>query len=1003
MGHASVLCLVQQKSLGVIRSEATALQKCQPVSHASQQSLLCVLEMFRLLARGDDYYPHPQVKVVTLTTERYSSQENSVLNKSILVRSLALAFGGASLAMSATQDVQAQTATNAQQLERITVTGSNIRRTDTETIAPVEVITRAEIERSGKVTLAEVLTTIPSNTGGSFNETANSFAPGSSGASLRGLGQKATLVLINGRRVAGYGFAQNIQDSFVDLNSIPASAVERVEILKDGASAIYGSDAIAGVINVILRKDFQGVEVAAGAGHSKPVNDYRASIAAGFGDLASDRYNVSGVLDFYKRDEARMSDTEFAPSRDLRGKYAGGRNFQSLTAGGTWTSGNFRRANADCKNVLTFDDAVNAGLLTPNQAALPLNGTAAGNVHQTGNTWCARDFSNSFTVIPENQRVGFIGRGTFDLTSTVQAYAELGLSHNETKFHFQEPFFAGTTGLYPVNAAGDLAIFPFNITFAPSSAGNPFGTNATYSGVLNDLGTRDSKIISDSFRVLAGAKYALGKWDLDSAVNLSRSDAKQDSRILTKQGTADAFGITTAPQPPQPVSTASLYNLNQPSLNSQALRDSMMANNPRSSKSDLVALDTKATTEIFDLPAGAVGLAVGAEFRHEQIKDRPSTLASTGGVLGQGATNVDGSRNSYATFAELAVPLTATIESQLALRDDHYSDFGNALTPKLGLKFKPVPEFLVRANWGRGFRAPSLPEITKSSAFFFTAIAQPAGPNAGNFTQIAGSISANPNLKPEKSRNWDLGFVFAPTKDMSVGVDLFEVKWANQVVFQDFQAIADDPTDPRAIRAADGSVLAVNGNYENATEILMRGIDIDASYAFRTSIGKFTAKFNGSYVDTYQYVDAGGDRHDFAGSNEAWDYLNTSAIPRWKAVVSLDWDQGPWSATAKVNYIAGYRRSEGLSSANLRFFTGPNANTIPQTGLLPFKAPPFTTFDLFGSYQVTSKFTLNASVLNLTNRLPPFDPVFSTTYFYDRFTYDVRGRIVRVGASYKFL
>ena len=163
-----------------------------------------------------------------------------------------LALGSVSLA-------HAQTATT----EKTVITGSNIKRIDAETVAPVDIITREQIERTGLPTIAEVLRNVPANTGGSFNEQfSNSFAPGASGISLRGLGQKTTLVLINGRRTGGYGFAQNIQDTFVDLNSIPSSAVERVEVLKDGASAIYGSDAIAGVVNIILRRDFRGAEVA---------------------------------------------------------------------------------------------------------------------------------------------------------------------------------------------------------------------------------------------------------------------------------------------------------------------------------------------------------------------------------------------------------------------------------------------------------------------------------------------------------------------------------------------------------------------------------------------------------------------------------------------------------------------------------------------------------------------------------------------------------------------
>ena len=255
-----------------------------------------------------------------------------------------VALGVASLA-------QAQTATT----EKTVITGSNIKRVDAEPVSPVDIITREQIERTGKPTVAEVLRNIPANTGGSYSESfANSFAPGASGISLRGLGQKATLVLINGRRTSGYGFAQNLQDTFVDLNSIPSSAVERIEVLKDGASAIYGSDAIAGVVNIILRKDFKGVELGADAGRSEGKNDYRFNITGGFGDLAKDKYNVFGVFDYYKRDLLQFSETEFGKSRDKRNE-AGGRNSQSLTGGGTWRQltaanalTNNQRAISDC-------------------------------------------------------------------------------------------------------------------------------------------------------------------------------------------------------------------------------------------------------------------------------------------------------------------------------------------------------------------------------------------------------------------------------------------------------------------------------------------------------------------------------------------------------------------------------------------------------------------------------------------------------------------------------
>lgn len=241
-----------------------------------------------------------------------------------------------------------------QKVEKVEVTGSNIKRTDVETVAPVDVITREQIEKSGQPTIAEVLRNVPANSGNSYNESfSNSFAPGASGISLRGLGQKATLVLINGRRTAGYGFAQNLQDTFVDLNSIPSAAVERIEVLKDGASAIYGSDAIAGVVNVILRKDYKGIEMSAGAGTAAGKNDYRFSATGGFGDLGKDKFSVLGVFDYYKRDLVKLSDTDFGASRDWRGRAGGGRNFDSLTGLGTW------------------QQYTNAGVATQNFQAVP--------------------------------------------------------------------------------------------------------------------------------------------------------------------------------------------------------------------------------------------------------------------------------------------------------------------------------------------------------------------------------------------------------------------------------------------------------------------------------------------------------------------------------------------------------------------------------------------------------------------------------------------------------
>lgn len=547
---------------------------------------------------------------------------------------------GAGCALAAAPSV-AQT--TPERLERVEVTGSNIKRTDTETVAPVEVITREEIARSGRANIAEVLRNLPANVG-SYNETStNSFAPGASGISLRGLGQATTLVLLNGRRTSGYGFAQNLSDSFVDLNSIPTAAVERIEILKDGASAIYGSDAIAGVVNIILRKDYKGLEATIGGGRFEGKNDYQFNVTGGFGDLSADKYNVFATLDYYKRDLLLESDTHFGHTRDMRGQL-GGRNNQSLTGGGTWqqyngntATTNFRAVSECPGTVLTGPQAIAAGL------------TTSATTGAASNTFCAIDYGSQFTVLPKTERYGVLSRGTFQFTPTVTGYLEVALNRAITDQTFQNTFFAGTTGL--TSTPQGLRPFPYNVTFAPGSGGNPFPTNARYNGVLYDFGTRDSHIVSDTGRGVAGLNYTIAGWDFDSAVGIARNLVTNNYKNrLRLSGASAGLGITTAVQPPIPVSTASLYNVDRPSLNSQALRDSMSADFARKATSDLKFIDTKASTEFerFKLPGGPIGMAVGGEFRKENLKDRPDVLVTSGNILGQGSTATDGDRRSYA-------------------------------------------------------------------------------------------------------------------------------------------------------------------------------------------------------------------------------------------------------------------------------------------------------------------------------------------------------------------
>lgn len=872
-------------------------------------------------------------------------------------------------------------AQQAQKVDKIEVTGSNIKRVDTETVAPVEVITREQIERSGQPTIADALRNIPANSGGSFSESfTNSFAPGAAGISLRGLGQKSTLVLINGRRVAGYGFAQNLQDTFVDLNSIPTSAVERVEILKDGASAVYGSDAIAGVVNVILRKDYKGIELGARYGEFEGKNDIRFNITGGMGDLAKDRWNIMGTLDYFKRDLLLLSETDFGHTRDMRG-HPGGRNAESLTGAGTWRqltaanalTPNFRAISECPGTVLTGPQAVARGLI-----AAPLGNTA---FNIAGNTFCSKDFNDQFTALPETERVGFLGRATFDLSDKTRAYAELGLSTIDTFQTFQAPFFAGTTGL--TQTAAGLRPFTYNINFAPGVSGNPFSTNARYNGVQADLGTRNNDITSDSFRILGGINWTAFNFDFDSAIGFSKNEVEsQNQNRMTLSGTSAAFGVPSTPQPPIPTSTAATYNLDRPSTNTQAVRDLVSITFPRKSESELKFIDTRGSTEIGKLPGGPIGLALGVEWREEKLNDTPAEVATSGNILGQGITATNGSRRNYALFAEASLPITQKIEASLAVRHDDYSDYGTSTVPKVGVKIRPTSNLLFRANWGEGFRAPTLPEISPSVATFFTSVIDPLN---NQITQISGVFAGNPNLKAEKSESWTAGFVWEPRRDMSVGVSYYNIEWKDIVAAPSFQSVVN-AGGPNVIRdPSTNAIVTVLSGYTNANVHETSGIDFDARAGFSTGVGKFTTRLSLAYIDSYKE-----DGVECAGTNGC-----TNTYPRTRYTLAQDWDTGPWSFTAQMNYIRGFQQQ--LLPAS--FFTAQDPQF--QNGTYPERLPHYRSVDLFARYTLSKNLSLSASLVNAEDKKPPYDPGFSGTTLYDFSVYSVLGRQVRVGFNYK--
>jgi iron complex outermembrane receptor protein len=867
--------------------------------------------------------------------------------KRVLV-AVAAALAGATTAAFAQQT---------QKVEKIEVTGSNIKRVDAEGPAPVQIISREQIERSGSSTVAEVLRNLPANSTASFDETfTGSFARGSAGVSLRGLGQKSTLTLINGRRMAVYAFAQNLQDSFVDLNSIPLAAIERIEVLKDGASAIYGSDAIAGVVNIILRKDYRGLEATLGGGTTSHADGQEAHVggAVGFGDLARDKYNVMFTVDYFNREHVWARDRARTSDSDYR-QYPGGENLvrSTLSNPGTY----LRRPGTN-----PFP-----GFTRQPFATCPADRI----VLFAGNNNCTENTNLYQSAIPETTRAGLFGRATFDFGNGLNGFAEVAFNSNET-FTQNPPFSVPSSQIGPGVASTVQAILPVGHN------SNPFSVPIELRYRFSDVGPRKIINTTDATRVVAGLSGTWREWQWESAVGYTRSESEQqDKNNISISGLASVIADGS-------------YNFVNNAANTAAVYDRLRANYSRFGDSTMTFIDGKATTELMQLANGPLAIAVGAEFRRAEMDDHSDTILTSGNVLGRGSTQAKGDRNITSGYAELNIPAFKNVELQLAGRADHYSDYGNSATPKVAARWTPTPQLLMRASYTKGFRAPSIAESGESNAFFFQTLQDTTrcainsvycGP-----VSVPGSFTANPDLRPEKSDSWTAGFVWEPVRDLSIGMDYYFIKQKDLVSSRDFQFILDNearyaqyvtrgaPTSDDLARGAPGPLVIVAVPFENLSKVETKGIDLDARYRWSVGGGRITVSANGSYIISF--------KQPLAPEEPPTELAGTYDLPRFRGLGSLAWDSGPWAATAIVNYVRGFQQSTAASA------------TADE------RIEDWTTFDLQAAYSGWKNLKLTVGVKNVADKEPPLAIVEALLYSFQ--SHNVRGRFFYTSLNYRF-
>ena len=873
------------------------------------------------------------------------------------------------------------------QEQRIEITGSSIKRIEGETALPVQIIKREDIVKSGVTTAAELLKTISANTaplsdGASITD-GTSGQRGFNGANLRGIGVSSTLVLLNGRRLAN--FATPGDEAGVDLNNIPAGAIERVEVLKDGASAIYGTDAIGGVINFITRRDYRGVEVGVSYADTQDggAGKKTATLSAGFGDLAKDRFNIFGVLDVQQLDSLRSTQRSWIADRALA------TTLPALMSSNTYPA-NIDISSAQ-RNALIAAGVLPTGVtrtrINPSSPKCNPPATVYAPQGPGGVLACSYDYMQDTEIYPESQKIGFVGRATLQVAADHQLFAELVQANAESTYKL---------------SPNPQRIRNLPVSLLPEiyrSVLNKPGLATTFSGIryrMTEAGNRTNEVSSDAQRLVLGATGTAAGWDYDAALSRAQNrvtDKYVDGYVLFDKFDAAVRAGTINPWGPS-------------SAAGKALIDSIKVNDEaRKSKGVTTAIDGKASRALSKLGGGDLAIAVGGEYREEKQDFNPSALLLSNNIAGDRGSSGAGdlratsdSRHVTSAFAELNAPFSKEMELQLALRHDRYSDAGSTTNPKASLRWQPSKALLMRGSLGTGFRAPSLSDLYRPTTFG-TASSFLTDPQCA---KKEGSIDlctdqwpverrSNPALKPEKSQQFSLGAVFEPSTQWNLSVDYWAIAKKDVISTLGEQIIIESPQKYNGkyiTRDADGFITNVILRKENQGRLKTAGIDLGADWkGAATEIGRISASASGTLILKY-------DRQ--FGPLEAYRsnlgvFLNDQVIQKWRHRISFNWDQGAFGLTLANQYSSSY--------------TDQNTTYDPVSDkLLPSRSvSAYSLWDLTGSWALTKDLKLRGGVLNLLNTAPPFSN--QAYYFlasYDPTYTDPRGRSYYLSLQYSF-
>ncbi|MGB0895126.1 MAG: TonB-dependent receptor plug domain-containing protein [Parashewanella sp.] len=842
---------------------------------------------------------------------------------------------------------------NGEEVERITVTGSHIKRTDMEGPSPVTSLSVEDLADTGATDLIGALAKLPSAGTGTFSTQGNSSddtSNGGSSVSLRGLGADSTLILVNGRRVSVSPFAKGIDTAFVDINSIPISAIKRVDILKDGASATYGSDAIAGVINIILRDDFEGAEVSAKYGDTSAGGGKEKNVSLVWGNQTDDSSHTF-VLDYFKRDEILYADREYSKTANQKGRT------------GDSKATDFRSSSGIPGTIALKSDS---------SKRMPdiYGKDVCAETDRVGDL-CVYDYAPHMTMIPEAERFSFNYMGKYEINDHMRGFAELNGQRSTTKVKG-----AGSPSFNELFMAGDNPNHPF----ANMPAHEFHGKDLTMRRRMVDIGNRLKENDTDYSRVILGLQGELSDWNWEVAYNYIKSKSVERG--------VDGFPNKRRLQ--AAIDDGS-YNPFEPSSNSQAVLDRIETTTTRVGKSTMKSVDATVSGPIMEMENGDLMLAVGAEYRKESISDTPDDQYIRGEIFGTEATQAAGERSNKSIYAELAIPVMETLEVQLAVRHENYSDFGTTTDPKVSFLWNPTEDLSLRGSYGTAFRAPSLHQLglgrtDESPELVDTlrceAVGKQDGINPCKATEYTTVFEGNPELGPEQSKSYNLGMIYNITDGLDFSLDYYNYQ-IEDIIDSDTQfLLTTQGLDskvvkriPTAIANDPGEIVEIYDKFRNLGDLDTSGLDLDLGYQFESSMGEFRLGYTLNYVLNFE-----DRRPDGKGGYRVETKEGGFEQPkvRWRA--STDWSIDDFKSNLSLNYIGEFDQK-------------------PSTKVNK-KVDAMITVDAKVSYYGLENTVLTLGATNLLDEEPPFS--YHAFMGYVNSTHSGQGRFVYLNASYKF-